>query len=133
MNNITIVQKCIVKNNGKVLILRRSMDSRRHPGMWDFAGGKLEYGEDLIQSLKREIKEETGLDVHDIKILCIFSEMDDDGFRIRIGYYCNADSDSVALSEEHTELKWISADELSRMEISPGNERIVEEWIRAKK
>jgi 8-oxo-dGTP pyrophosphatase MutT (NUDIX family) len=49
------------KSEGKLLLLRRSADSKTNPGRWEPRGGKMEPGERLDEALKREVFEETGL------------------------------------------------------------------------
>ena len=52
----------LVYHDDKLLILKRS-DDQMLGGLWEFPGGKLEAGETPQQAVKREIQEETGLDV----------------------------------------------------------------------
>ena len=56
----------ILIENDKILILQQRLSESRS---WSLPGGRLERGETLEQGLKREIKEETGLDVHIEKLL----------------------------------------------------------------
>jgi ADP-ribose pyrophosphatase len=64
MKKIGVSQKAIIFNReGKILVLRRSGTALSNPGKWDFPGGDLEFGEDAIGGIIREIREETGLEV----------------------------------------------------------------------
>ena len=49
--------------NGKYLITKRVMTKAWAPGSWEVSGGAAQAGEDSLDAVKREIKEETGLDV----------------------------------------------------------------------
>ena len=49
--------------NGKYLITKRVMTKAWAPGCWEVSGGAAQAGEDSLDAVKREIKEETGLDV----------------------------------------------------------------------
>src|SRR3989344_8931904 len=55
--------KILLKNkDGKYLLLRRSL--KKYPeiqGRWDIVGGRINPGSTLLENLKREVKEETGL------------------------------------------------------------------------
>jgi 8-oxo-dGTP pyrophosphatase MutT (NUDIX family) len=53
---------------GRVLLQRRADD-----GTWNIPGGAIEPGEALEQTAKREVREETGLDIGDLKLLCVLS------------------------------------------------------------
>ncbi len=52
----------IIRRNGRYLIARRKMGST-YEGFWEFPGGKRSAGESLEDCLKREIREELGVDV----------------------------------------------------------------------
>src|SRR5690348_6941920 len=52
----------LVIDNGKVFVTRRSVSSHQG-GKWEFPGGKIEAGEDTLAALKRELKEELGIEV----------------------------------------------------------------------
>ena len=55
------VSAAIITDSGKVFIAKRKPPGRM-PGMWEFPGGKIEYGETPEQCLKRELHEEFGID-----------------------------------------------------------------------
>lgn len=55
------VRALITDSDGKILILKRSVDSKTNPGKWELPGGKVDQGEPFDQALLREVKEETGL------------------------------------------------------------------------
>ncbi len=53
----------ISNKEGQILLLKRSSTSRFNPGRWDLPGGKIDACEEFQEALKREILEETGLEV----------------------------------------------------------------------
>lgn len=61
--------KGIIVKDGKFLILLKSDSEDVNPNTFDFPGGRLNFGEMLDEALKREIKEETGLDIEIKNIL----------------------------------------------------------------
>ena len=58
----------ILNNNGEVLLQRRSMTKKKNPGIWSKTGGHVDAGETVIDALKREVKEEIGLEMNDKRI-----------------------------------------------------------------
>jgi ADP-ribose pyrophosphatase YjhB (NUDIX family) len=51
----------LVERDGRVMLTRRGIEPGR--GLWDMAGGFVEPGEDPLETVRRELREETGLDV----------------------------------------------------------------------
>jgi len=60
-NKIIVAVKGIINHNGKILIIQRSDDDETGANTWEFAGGKIDFGENLEDALIREVKEEVGL------------------------------------------------------------------------
>jgi mutator protein MutT len=96
----------IIEKNGKILITQRS-EKNHHPGMWDLPGGKLNPKEDITHCVKREVKEETNLDVDVLFPIDVVSKIVKDNHIVLIVYVCNYKSGEVKLSEEHQKYKWI--------------------------
>lgn len=57
------VRVLLTDENNKILILKRSTDSKTNPGKWEFPGGKVDQGESFDQALIREVCEETQLKI----------------------------------------------------------------------
>ncbi|SHF68362.1 NUDIX hydrolase [Streptoalloteichus hindustanus] len=53
----------VISDRGAVLVLQRRLDEEFLPGLWELPSGRVEAGEDLVTALRREVAEETGLDV----------------------------------------------------------------------
>ncbi len=64
----------MIKNeNGEVLLgLRKGSHGS---GEWSFPGGHLEFGETIYETAKREVKEETGLNIDDFHLISVADEM----------------------------------------------------------
>jgi ADP-ribose pyrophosphatase YjhB (NUDIX family) len=60
---VLVIRSIILRNDGKILIVRRSENDSHLPGVWEFPGGKLDEGQNLSVAQKLEVKQETGLDV----------------------------------------------------------------------
>lgn len=57
------VRVLLTDDQGKILIIKRSTDSRTNPGKWELPGGKVDQGESFDQALIREVYEETKLKI----------------------------------------------------------------------
>jgi 8-oxo-dGTP pyrophosphatase MutT (NUDIX family) len=110
-----VVQKAVVVNvEGNILLLRRSKTDVRRPLQWDLPGGMLELKEDLAQSVRREVKEESGLDVTDLLPIYATTEVrawkDHEGAHTDsvtfIFYKASTKSGDVVLSFEHDKFQW---------------------------
>lgn len=112
-NVIVIALKAIIVHDNEILIIRRSKTDPMIPGIWEFAGGKLEFGENLEEGLKREILEETGLEVTIEKSL-FATTFQTHEYRqvVIIIYLCFTDSKEIQLSFEHDDYKWVGKKEL---------------------
>lgn len=106
-NKIIVALKAIIINKQKALIIQRSFDEASGAGTWEFAGGKLEFGEDLETGLKREIMEEVGLQVTVEKLLyaSTFRSMENKQAVI-LNYLAYSNCDKVTLSNEHEQYIW---------------------------
>jgi 8-oxo-dGTP diphosphatase len=106
-NKIVVALKAIIIYNRKALIIQRSYGDMSGSGSWEFAGGKLEFGEDLETGLKREITEEVGLTVKIERLLYASTfQSKENRQTVILNYLCHSFSDQVVLSEEHEKHIW---------------------------
>ncbi len=107
--------KAVIVNNNKALVLE---DTGRYAG-FDVPGGKIDENETIEQALKRELLEELGLtDFKTGELLTVFEREDykKEGINlILIFFKVEANNFDVKLSDEHSEYRWISKDDLSEM------------------
>ncbi|NLZ37212.1 MAG: 8-oxo-dGTP diphosphatase [Clostridiales bacterium] len=105
------------KAAGKVLAQRRVKSWRGVA----FPGGHLENGESLEQSAIREVYEETGLKISDLKFCGIVHWTNSDtGYNELIFYYSTSVFEGELKQSEEGENFWVSLDELRRLDLSPG-------------
>ena len=106
---------CVVFNDNKVLLLRRSIHETSQHGLYELPGGKVEDGESPQETAIIETKEEAGIDViiyHELDI-----HVDNDMEKIYHGFIATVEGDlDIVLSEEHDEYCWITIDEALSMD-----------------
>jgi 8-oxo-dGTP diphosphatase len=105
--------KVLLKNKeGKYLLMRRSAYEERGVGKWDIAGGRIEKGVQLMDNLRREVTEETGLAiVGEPKLLAAQDIIWPDRHVVRITYTAEVRGEPK-LSKEHDEYRWFTYEEM---------------------
>jgi len=116
MKKVNVAGAIIIKmgDEGKpvVLLIQRSADDH-WPLYWEIPRGKCDKGDDtnITKCLKREIKEETGLDIYPIKFVDKFQYVADNGKRVSTQYnflcLMKNENQEVKLSKEHSNFKWV--------------------------
>ncbi len=116
----------IVRNpEGKILLLRKSMDDKVYPGKWSFCSGyvkEFEAGED---SVLREIHEETGLSASIDKPGKVIEIIDEQKKRkwIVACFLCTVRSNGIKLCHENSEYRWVLPNEIHSFDMVPGLEK----------
>lgn len=128
-----IALKAIITNKeGEILVLQRPDNDYTRPLGLDLVGGGLNEFENPVDGLKREIKEETNLEVTDIHPIATESFTEEDGcFTVMIGFSCKATSSNVTLSDEHKSFQWLNVDEVLNSKIPDTYKSFVEILFRA--
>ena len=110
--------KIILQNKeGKYLVILRSAIKYPEAGAkWEIGGGRINPGTPLLENIKREIQEETGLEIRDeVKLLDAQDILRPHKHIVRLTYSGFADGE-VVLSDEHTDYKWVSKEELMSLD-----------------
>ena len=109
MSEFRISVKSFIVDNNKLLILKRNSNNVQCPSIWEIPGGRLNLGEDPIEGLKRETREETGIEVDVLHPLNIRHFTRDDNQTITmLIFLCKLNNNKdFQLSEEHSDFEWI--------------------------
>lgn len=129
----------LVRSDGKVLFARDSGKSDGHEhavGRWDIPGGRMDIGEiDMQAALRRELKEEAGLELPDdyhaeyISADLVYRE---DGSYVCMHYYRVPVDEGFEpiLSSEHDEFVWVSVDEAKeKLNLFPSFRNAVDAYV----
>ena len=93
--------EAVVVRDRELLFLRRRNEPAK--GEWWFPGGRIRKGESLEQTLRREIREETGLELKTYKLVNVYSRVFPERHDITIVYLCKCTGEKVILNNEHSE------------------------------
>jgi len=123
VDKLFVATKAFIVYNGKVLLLKESAKYKdgANPGKFDVVGGRVEPGQHFKESLRREIKEETGLDVEIGKPFFVSEwrpKVKNEQWQIVGTFFeCHAHSDRVQVSKDHEQHIWIHPDEYQQHNI----------------
>jgi len=102
-----------------MLALRKSQSDSIRPHTWDLPGGQIEEGEQLEAGVRREVAEETALEISKPKLFHADARNARNGeYWVVLFYIAECFSETVRLSGEHDMYEWITRDEFSRRESS---------------
>lgn len=116
------VLAAVIQDNGRFLVCRRPLH-KRHGGLWEFPGGKLEPGESDFDAAHRELREEL-----DVEVTTIGRELyavNDAGSPFVIAFV-EIQVSGTPDCREHMELRWCSPPELTTLELAPSDRLFVD-------
>jgi nucleoside triphosphatase len=123
-----IVVAVVTNDAGRVLLCRMVPDRGVFPGQWALPGGGVEPGERLEAALRREVREELGIDLEAATPLLFKDDVLEKTFEggrreplhmVFLVYACRPASLSIVLNEEFSEYLWAGGAELETLELSP--------------
>ncbi len=105
MKQIGLTADAVIIRDGRVLLVKRRFDPFK--GMWALPGGFVEHGEATEGAVRREVLEETCLEVKSVKLLGVYSDpkRDPRGRTVTIAYVCEAVGEPNA-GDDAAETRW---------------------------
>lgn len=100
---------------GRYLLIKRSLEKYPNAdGHWDIVGGRINPGSSLIENLRREVKEETALEIKSEPILLAVQDIrpNVDKHIVRLSYFGETDGEPVLDLSENIEYKWLTLAEM---------------------
>ena len=122
---------CIIYNEAENKML---LEKRTDNGMWCVPGGAIELGETLEEALRREVKEETALDIFNPKLFDVRANVhmvypnQDEVYYTDVVYVITEFGGEMKPDAESKELRWVPLDELP--EIMPTQVAYIEKFLK---
>jgi phosphoglycolate phosphatase-like HAD superfamily hydrolase/ADP-ribose pyrophosphatase YjhB (NUDIX family) len=109
----------LIAHRGRLLMVR----TRKWSGKWGIPGGKIERGETAEEALRREVREETGLTLRDLRFVMVQDCVDSEEFHLPahfllLNYTAAADHDAVVLNDEAEEFRWVTPAEARALDLN---------------
>lgn len=104
------VTAAVIERDGKILIARRKAGDR-FGGLWEFPGGKIEAGESPKQCLRRELREELGVEA-EVEEFLAASRYDYGDFEVELLAFRVALLGEVFRLNDHDEIRWVRPEDL---------------------
>ena len=131
MKRATKIVTCFLKNNDKILLLKRSKKVKTMKGLWAGISGIIEKNESPLVRAKIEIFEELGINDNQIKLVKEANDM-----KISSPQYENhewqvypflfsVENPKINLNWENSEYKWIDADEITNYRTVPSLDKVL--------
>jgi mutator protein MutT len=115
------VGAAIIKN-GKILITKRGQKAKNEKGKWEIPGGSVEFNETLEDAIKREIKEEHGVEIEVQELLGVFSHIikKENQHWVSPTYICKIKKGvpSILEPEKCAEIGWFTLEEAKKLKLS---------------
>jgi len=120
----------IFDESGRILLVKRGREPLK--GWWSLPGGVLECGESLVEGVRREVREETGLEVEPIRLVEVFERIlrDSEGrpeyHYVLLDYLCRPLGGVLAAADDCAAVRWTSYEELPSLKVTEGTLAVIE-------
>ena len=99
---LQFAQKAVIVRDGRVLLVRKSMEDPFNPGRWELPGGRLKDGETIDEAIRREVKEELDLVISPGRPLAMWSWKLGDGPNapvvIAVARLCHIEESAISMN-----------------------------------
>lgn len=131
---VATVGALVHDGSGKILMIR----THKWSGLWGIPGGKIERGESSADALRREIREETALELDDIEFVLVQDCIDSPEFQRRehfilLNYLARATTTAVILNNEAEEFQWLTPAEALALDLNQPTRFLLDEVLAAGK
>lgn len=134
--HLQVAAKAVIVHKGKILILREPAKNNlgTEHGRYGNPGGRLDAGENYDEALRREVKEECGLEIEPLYPIFVGEWYPlINGIKthvIAIFTVCKAKTTKVKLSAEHDDYKWIRPEEVNEYDIMDPEPEVIKRYAK---
>ncbi len=121
------VVAAIIEQDGNILLAQRPPHADQ-PGMWEFAGGKVESGESQAQALTRELQEELGITALPARYIASH-QREVSGRLIHLHAWWVPSFSGTPTAHYHSQLRWCSPQEALTFNLAPADIPLLEAFI----
>lgn len=120
----------LIFDNGRILMAQRGKEPLK--GWWSLPGGALECGELLADAVRREVREETGLEIEPLRVFEIFERIMRDSagapeyHYVLIDYVCRVTGGNLCAGDDVCRVEWKERRALSNLQITEGTLGVIE-------
>ncbi len=112
----------LIVQDGKVLVIRRGKEP--YKDHWSLPGGGIDRGEKVRETVKREVREETGLDVEVGLVAGYREETLPDGHYIVLAFHCKVTGGELRAGDDAAEAEFVDPGEVLKRQTTPGLEDV---------
>jgi ADP-ribose pyrophosphatase YjhB (NUDIX family) len=118
----------VVVHRHRALLIRRGSEPLK--GEWSIPGGMLELGEELAEGVRRELKEETGLEVEPLEIVAAFDRITREGTRVKyhyviVDYVCRRKRGRLKPASDVVDARWVRREDLPKYHLTEMATRVI--------
>lgn len=112
-----------------LILIRRK--NPPYEGLWALPGGFVEYGETVESAVRREVKEETGLQVDLIRLLGVYSDpkRDPRGHVISVCFIAQKKAGNLKADTDASQVACMTIDEISKIELAFDHKKIFKDYL----
>ena len=114
-----------VIHDNRILLVKRGREPSK--GLWAVPGGKVEWGEPMRGAARREVLEETGLDVEVGEVVWVGEHLSDDHHIVLIDFVGTVKGGTLEASDDAEEVRWVDLANAEEYPLTPTMYELVEE------
>ena len=127
----------LIFDRGRILMAQRGKEPLK--GWWSLPGGALETGETLEAALRREVREETGLEIEPLGVFEIFERIMRDAsgaaeyHYVLMDYICRVTGGKLCAGDDVCRVEWVKPEGLKMLQITEGTLAVIERAFRKRR